>query len=113
MLHREDLQRVGVEARYRLIFKRRIEIIFRVAVRAQTERERERERVHLYWICAILIYSVVSSKSLIKKERQGKPEWNKSQTQGKKGQTFVTFGLAKILIHFSKVRVWKDTHEQR
>ena len=111
MLHREDLQRVGVEARYRLIFKRRIEIIFRVAVRAQTERERE--RVHLYWICAILIYSVVSSKSLIKKERQGKPEWNKSQTQGKKGQTFVTFGLAKILIHFSKVRVWKDTHEQR
>ena len=74
MLHREDLQRVGVEARYRLIFKRRIEIIFRVAVHAQTQRERERERVHLYWICAILIYSVVSSKSLIKKERQGKPK---------------------------------------
>jgi len=48
-------------------------------VHAQTHTHRERERVReressSVWICAILIYSVVSSKSLIKKERQGKPK---------------------------------------
>ena len=86
MLHREDLQRVGVEARYRLIFKRRIEIIFRVAVHAQTQRERERERVHLYWICAILIYSVVSSKSLIKKRGKANQNGISHKHKAKKGR---------------------------
>ena len=84
MLHREDLQRVGVEARYRLIFKRRIEIIFRVAVHAQTHRERE--RVHLYWIYAILIYSVVSSKSLIKKRGKANQNGISHKHKAKKGR---------------------------
>ena len=84
MLHREDLQRVGVEARYRLIFKRRIEIIFRVAVNAQTHTERE--RVHLYWICAILIYSVVSSKSLIKKRGKANQNGISHKHKAKKGR---------------------------
>ena len=86
---------------------------------AQAQREREREREleresSSVWICAILIYSVVSSKQkfINKKERQARMEKNKHRHKRATGD-FWAKTTCKNPHFFSKVRVWKDTHEQR